>query len=89
MSTNADCRFYERESGKWYYEMQKWPYGENQDYDKHGPFSTWTEAHNHMHRNYANPGSYTISAIPGCEHDMTRTLTSTSWECLRCGHIGG
>lgn len=60
MSTGADCGFIEREPGKWYYEIQRWPYGEWPDYDEHGPFASLEEAEKHLDNNYANPGGYSI-----------------------------
>ena len=62
MSTGADCSFYETKKG-WYYEYQQWPYGENPDYDKHGPFRSQDAAINHMDRNYPNPGGWTSSPL--------------------------
>ena len=60
MSTGADCSFIEREPGKWYYEIQQWPYGETEDYDEHGPFPSLKAAEKHLDKRYANPGSYFV-----------------------------
>jgi hypothetical protein len=60
MSTGADCRIVEKEPGKWYYELQRWPYGETPDYDTYGPFESEDEAIGHLDRNHANPGGYLV-----------------------------
>lgn len=58
MSTGADCIFTEKKPGKWYYEIQRWPYGESEDYDEFGPFSTEDKAIAHLDANHANPGGW-------------------------------
>lgn len=91
MSTGADCRFIEKTPGKWYYELQQYPYGSNPNYDTEGPFRTFREAELHLHRNNANPGGYSVTALPGCKHDLTRKrefvahYETTTHECDRCG----
>jgi len=87
VSTGADCRFYEKTPGKWFYDLQEWPYGENPDYDTQGPFKTFTAAYTHLHENNANPGGYNREPLPGCKHDL---LTAHPYEkgkasCERCG----
>jgi len=88
MSTGADCRFYEKKPGKWYYDLQEWPYGENPDYETFGPFSTFRDAHQHLGDYHPNPGGFAIDPLPGCPHDIKQKL---SWpagfthECDRCG----
>lgn len=57
MSTGADCVFEEREPGRWWYRIQRWPYGESEEYDEHGPF-TARGAREHLDSNYGNPGGY-------------------------------
>lgn len=56
MSTGADLRYVEKEKGEWYYEYQCYPYGCNEDYDVHGPFSDEKAAREHCHENYTNAG---------------------------------
>lgn len=87
MSTGADCQFYEKEPGKWFYKMQQWPYGECPNYDKFGPFPTWLAAEKHMSYHHANPGGYSVSALPGCPHDLLveNMMPSGTWTCNRCG----
>lgn len=58
MSTGADCQFIEEAPGRWFYEIQCYPYGETEDYDRHGPFKSEEAASEHLHSNYANPGGY-------------------------------
>lgn len=58
MSTGADCVLEEREPGRWWYRLQRWPYGESPDYDTHGPFPSEDACMTHLHKNYANPGGY-------------------------------
>lgn len=89
MSTGANCRIVEKTAGKWYYELQQYPYGETDDYDTEGPFKTYKEAHDHLGKNHANPGGHTTKALPGCPHDLLR---ESPWKdqhfthyCDRCG----
>lgn len=86
MSTGADCRFYEKTKGQWFYDLQQYPYGENEDYKTYGPFRTFAAAEKHLSDNHANPGGYTVSALPGCPHDMLVTAhqPDTAY-CNRCG----
>jgi len=65
MSTNADCRFEERAPGVWHYRLQCWPYGETEDYDEFGPFSSLEKAQDHLHSNHANPGGYWVDRYEG------------------------
>lgn len=60
MSTGADCVFEERELGKWWYRIQKYPYGQNEHYYEHGPFRSFEGAERHLDLNYANPGGYSV-----------------------------
>ena len=60
MSTGADCVFIEHEPDKWHYELQRYPYGANEDYDKYGPFSSLEKAEDHLDANHANPGGWSI-----------------------------
>lgn len=86
MSTGADCQFYEKESGKWYYKLQQWPYGECPDYKTFGPFPTWHAASKDLER-HPNPGGYSVSALPGCPHDLLveNDMPSGTFTCNRCG----
>jgi len=58
MSTGADCGFIEKAPGEWHYEIQKYPYGCNEEYNRHGPFPSFEAADAHLSRNYANPGGH-------------------------------
>lgn len=60
MSTGAECNFYESEKG-WHYRIQRWPYGESEEFDRHGPFGSFEQAKAHLNNNYANPGGYSVS----------------------------
>ncbi len=62
MSTNADCRFYEKSPGEWFYKLQCYPYGETEEYDTFGPFATFEIAENHLSDNHANPGGFTVTS---------------------------
>lgn len=66
MSTGANCIFEERKPGKWWYQLQKYPYGETPDYHEHGPFSSEEMAHTHLHDHYANPGGFTTLRLTRC-----------------------
>ena len=60
MSTGAECNFREREPGKWFYDIQQWPYGDWPEYTREGPFETLEAAEKHLQSNYANPGGYSV-----------------------------
>jgi hypothetical protein len=64
MSTGAECSFDEREPRKWYYSLQRYPYGETEEYDEHGPFSSFTRAEKHLSKNHANPGGFMVNPHP-------------------------
>lgn len=86
MSTGLDCRFYEKEPRKWFYDLEKW--SRRDDYDTYGPFGTWREAYDHLGRNHANPGGFSISALPGCPHDLKEPdqfQPKGFYNCNRCG----
>ena len=68
MSTGADCRIYEKEIDKWFYDLQTWPYGENPVYDTYGPFKTAALAIEHLDRNHANPGGWSLRPHPKHVH---------------------
>lgn len=87
MSTGANCRYYEKTPGKWFYDLQEYPYGKTEDHDTQGPFSSFAAAYTHLHANNANPGGYNRIPLPGCKHDL---LTAHPYEpgrasCERCG----
>lgn len=83
MSTGADCHFTEVEPGRWSYSIQRWPYGEWDEYDKHGPFPSFAAAREHLNQNYANPGGWSHRIHPtGHVHERDE------WEhaiCTTCG----
>lgn len=56
MSTGADLRYIEREAGEWFYAYQCWPYGENDEYDVIGPFTSYEKAREHCDDSYPNAG---------------------------------
>jgi hypothetical protein len=87
MSTGAECRFVERKPGRWYAELQRWPYGASEDYEEFGPFSTCGEAEDHLSENRPNPGGATVYPLPGCPHDLLESpaLAGRSDRCRRCG----
>jgi len=64
MSTGADCVFYEKNLDEWFYKIQRWPYGENPAFDTFGPFKTMKIAENHLDRNHANPGGWSVHTHP-------------------------
>lgn len=86
MSSGADCSFFEETAGNWFYEIQCYPYGDNEDFDKHGPFSTFRQAERHLDRHYQNPGGYSISALPDCKHGSVQEEYGQR-ECNLCGNI--
>lgn len=90
MSTGAECLFYEKEPQKWFYDLQQWPYGENPDFDTFGPFTTFEEAEQHLDNHHANPGGYSVHALPNCPHDLLRNRPFDKFypvECRRCGNM--
>ena len=64
MSVNADCRFVEFAPGRWKYAYQKWPYGETEEYDVRGPFSSFVKAREDMDSRYPNPGGWMLDIHP-------------------------
>ena len=58
MSTGAGCHFIEKKPCEWYYKLQCHPYGETEESDEFGPFSTLEIGLNHLHDNHANPGGF-------------------------------
>ena len=68
MSTGAECGFKETAPGKWQYSIQKWPYGDNDEYESNGPFRSFSEARAHLDRSYGNPGGYSLDFLPEGQH---------------------
>lgn len=89
MSTGAECHFEERKPRQWFYDLQRWPYGDWPESDTYGPFETFDQALKHLNQNHANPGGFSRKSLPGCEHDLTKPLAwprdDYTHECLRCG----
>jgi len=92
VSTGADCKFYEKEPGRWFYDLQDWPYGDWPEYHTYGPFETFDRAKGHLNHNHANPGGWSREPLPGCPHDLAEPLDIArahrgNWthRCLRCG----
>jgi len=67
MSSGADCHFTEKELGEWYYSLQRWPYGETEEYDEFGPFPTFKRAYSNMHQR-GNPGGFSFAVHPDHVH---------------------
>lgn len=59
MSTGLDCHFFEKEPGRWYYDLETWE--QREQYDTYGEFATLEIALQHLHDNHANPGGYSVS----------------------------
>lgn len=63
MSTGCECSFTEVEPNKWWYVLENYDAPKNsRDWRDHaqayGPFETMDIAHEHLHRNHANPGGF-------------------------------
>ncbi len=73
MSTNSECQFIEIERGRWYYLLEDSDAPKNApDWREHaaayGPFSSEEKAEEHLDRNHANPGGYSVMPLaPGVE----------------------
>lgn len=90
MSTGAECFFEETKPAEWHYKLQRWPYGEWPEFDDFGPFKTFGEAQRHLDDHHANPGGYSVNALPGCKHDLLIAREHDKLypnECDRCGKI--
>jgi hypothetical protein len=86
MSSGADCHFTEIEPDKWKYAIQQWPYGDIEDYDRHGPFPTFTAALAHLDANYQNPGGWSSQGHPDHKHSGPKDIDKSfgdTWLC--CG----
>lgn len=89
MSTGVDCRLYEKEPGKWFYDLGS--YGDRNQHNTYGPFWSFRAAKDHLSQNHANPGGYGLNPLPGCKHDITRPVLHRIWNdpthtCDRCGN---
>lgn len=86
MSSGADCHFYEKTPGAWYYDIE---YCECDGPETNGPFSTFRKADKHLGRHHQNPGGYSTSPLPGCKHDLAREMSypydGYTHDCDRCG----
>jgi hypothetical protein len=76
MSTNRDCQFKEVEIDQWYYWLET---ALEDDYDKYGPFHSFTQAQKHLRDNHANPGGFSWEVHPDHVHRFGRG------ECVGCG----
>lgn len=65
MSTGADCQIYEKIPGKWYYDLQCYPYGASEEYVTEGPFPSERAAERHLSDNHANPGGWVVTPYEG------------------------
>lgn len=73
MSTGAECNFTEVEPGRWKYRLQRWPYGDNDEFDEFGPFAGFRQAYDHLGRNHANPGGFSVDTHENHVHEWTKT----------------
>ena len=64
MSTGANCYFEEREPGRWWYRLQRSPYGDTEEYSVYGPFSSHAAALRDLDQNHANPGGWSTRVHP-------------------------
>lgn len=89
MSTGAECNFVETKPGEWFYQIQQYPYGYTEEYDKYGPFPTFDKANDHLQANHANPGGHTMDTHPDHVHDYK--VQRDEWSnvprsrCTGCG----
>lgn len=83
MSTVADCHFTERAPRAWFYTIR---YRDDYSPDERGPFPTFAAALRDLDKNHANPGGFSIRALPGCPHDMLAPVPyRMGMTCDRCG----
>lgn len=87
MSSNLNCKIYEKTPGVWFYALEQ--YSQRDEYDTFGPFPTFRAAENDLSRNHSNPGGCSIRPLPGCKHDLLRAVDSPvhgyTHTCDRCG----
>ena len=65
-STGQECEFFKASDGNWYMGLSDDPPDDDEErdywdpqYDYYGPFASFDEAKDFLHRNFANPGGYT------------------------------
>jgi hypothetical protein len=83
MSTGADCRFEEREPGRWWYAIQQYPYGETEDYDTHGPFVGQEAAERHLDANYGNPGGWSETTYAQLQERAAEKALRAKWKNVK------
>jgi hypothetical protein len=88
MSSNLNCRLYEKTPGVWFYDLEQ--YSQRDEYDTFGPFPTFRAAKDNLSRLQTNPGGYSVKPLPGCKHDLLRAVDSPASRaythtCDRCG----
>lgn len=69
MSTGCECEFVEHEDGTWTYRLEDYHAPKNawdwREYStEYGPFGSYPEATDHLHRNHANPGGWSVHKQP-------------------------
>ena len=74
MSTGLECDIIERNTGEWYYILQNWDCPAHcwdwREYaTAYGPFATEEGAEDHLRRNHANPGGYSVYSVSGATKD--------------------
>ena len=87
MSSGAECDFVKVKPGEWKYRLQRWPYGDFDEYDSYGPFPTFTAALAHLDANHQNPGGFSTMTHPDHVHNGEQIDNEWSdtkeWTC--CG----
>lgn len=58
MSSGAGCTVFEKNPGEWYYDLQRYPYGETDEYNRYGPFGSEAAVDDHIRANHSNPGGW-------------------------------
>ncbi len=78
MSTGLDCYFEEKAHGEWYLYLEE-SYGSKPgiDYEEFGPFPTFAAAMQYLRDNFANPGGFSVHALPDTK-DQTLTKARSS-----------
>ena len=91
MSTGADCRIVGEKPDRWFLQVQKYPYGETDQYSNDGPFTSLAKARTHLRQNYANPGGYSIDVKFDCAHSFAawaKPFGGVDYEGRECGTCG-
>ena len=57
-SVQRHCGFYLARDGQWYMNLADDEYGDYEDSDTYGPFPSFDNAYDFLHRNFANPGGF-------------------------------